>query len=420
MKKLFIALFVVILSFNVVTAFAQEETKVKKNNDYIVYSGRWMNNAAGMHSGWQATCKISFTGTLLKISGSGKVFVQIDNQEPVDFTLSDDTVVAQGLAEGEHTAIIMAQTYSDKMTIKGFTLDKDASVIPSKWVPTVECIGDSLSSGGFENDKGSPFLVKLGYPYFLGKKLGWNVYSVAQSGIPLCENERTGEGRAMSIMYDYWSMHSSDALNKDKAIEKHPDYIILKLGANDWYQYVSKEKWIQTNIDFITHLLEKHPNAVIFVVSPFTFTRVEDTKTAVEHFNSDKVVFVDPTNWGYQQYRISDNCHFGKEGNIFIADKFYDVIMNYVSTHATPTATATVAPTTAPTAKPTEQATAQATAQATDKPLQQSTPTATQQAQNQEGDFNALPFIAGGAAVCAAGGAAAVIIKKKKDKKDKE
>lgn len=416
MKKLLTLITVAVMLLGIIPAYAQGGTDVKYNNSNIVYSGRWYRKPGGMHSGWQSTCKITFTGTSLTVNGEGNVFVQIDDAEPVDFTLSDNIVVAEGLAQGEHTAIFMPQKYNDKMVFKGFFLDKDAKTVPSKWVPTVECIGDSLTSGGYQNDKGSPFLVKLGYPYHLGKKLGWNVYSIGQSGIPLCENERNGEGNSMSVKYDYWSLRAEDKVNKDKALEKHPDYIILKLGANDWYQYVSKEKWIQTNKDFITHLRQKHPGVVIFVISPFSFPRVEDTKAAVDYFNSEDVVFVDPTDWGYQQYRISDNCHFGEEGNVFIADKMYDIIMNYVSTHPTPIATATPQPT----AEPTQ--TTKPTQETTTEPTSENQLSATQIPENSENDKDGakeLSFIIGGAAtVAAAGGAVAVALKKKKDKKD--
>lgn len=357
MKKFLVLLLIIVMAFNITPVFAQGETKMKVNFDdvNIVYSGRWYKKTDGMYGGWQPSVKFKFTGTSLTINGVGSVFVKIDGQEPIDFTLSSATKIVEGLASGEHNVLIMPQKYTDAITIKGITIDAGAKIIPNVWVPTIECIGDSQTAGGYQNDVGSPFLVKLGYPYILEQKLGWNVYSVAQSGIPLTKIE--GKKAPMSEIYDYWSFREADKVNKNKALPTNPDYIICMLGSNDWPGEVTNDAWGQVCKTFISHICDKYPNAVVFVTVSFNCARRATVQSVVSSFNNDKVVFVDTTVWGFEKYRISDNCHFGEEGNDFIANKFYDAIMSYISTHPMPTATATPQPTeevtVTPTLKPT-------------------------------------------------------------------
>jgi len=213
---------------------------IDPSDSNIIYTGRWnLNDASQPRITWSgATVTIKFKGTRLNASLENEVGVDqfrivIDGEANTDvLTVSTGIktyILAEGLLDGEHTVVVMKETFYNQVAIiHGFY--SDGELLPSENRPVLRLafFGDSNMDGSSnyseknEGDSGSYFA----YPAMTSRMLDAEMHLQAVGGAKLDEN---GDNDVRSFIY------SPDYYNQDRNYRSgfEPHVIVVNAGAND-------------------------------------------------------------------------------------------------------------------------------------------------------------------------------------------
>jgi hypothetical protein len=190
------------------------------------------------------------------------------------------------------------------------------------------CIGDSLTRGAYYG-KGNPFSTTESYPYFLGRILGG--IHVANAG---------WSGSFASHYYlnalDNWTLTDYDSFiiwfgtnagltdTLDTDVDPYEDYNDFAETETGYYCRI------------ICKIREAVPDAFIVLAKVFTGPNSATTNVVFEKIAEKYgLLLVDNSDLGYTNHAELhcniNNPHFGKAGNLFIANRFAEQIGQYIA-----------------------------------------------------------------------------------------
>ena len=307
----------------------------------IYYSGRWNVSSTVASASFESYVQLKFTGTSIALipGASGKAYYELDGQIQ-QVVLASTTVIANNLAEGEHTLRIYSAAQQAFPTITGFVIDENASTLPYKPDMIIEFIGDSIMEGYFapadkvgteaNNSMLNSYGYKTGKLLMESKNAAFNI--VAFGGIGICRRAAADSGQDILTMperyfleREYIRSDASDTVAKDWDTSKYvPDYIVINLGTNDGSASITSEAFITAYTGFVRDLLDCYDGVEIFLMTPFNGTRRNDVITVVETLNSSQVKLIDSALWGVEGG--SDNLHPAPAGHDLATEKLYSAL----------------------------------------------------------------------------------------------
>ncbi|MBL7840625.1 MAG: hypothetical protein JNJ75_10825 [Cyclobacteriaceae bacterium] len=269
------------------------------DHPYIRYTGRIDSSDSKAPRFWTAGVYIEarFSGTFCEIEVRDEMLwgtshnyleVSIDGNEPVRIKLtgkSNRIMVAQNLAKGEHTILIMKATEAliGYLEFIGLHCDKLLPV-KSKRKRTMEFIGDSITSGmgnftrdvpcdsGVWYDQHSAW---YSYASVTARNLGADFHLTSESGIGLihsCCNKTI----LMPHVYDKVSL-SKDSLTWNFS-KFQPDVVTVCLGQNDGIQ--DSVAFTGVYVKFLKTLRGYYPKAkLICLTSPMADAKLQAVLT---------------------------------------------------------------------------------------------------------------------------------------------
>lgn len=200
-------------------------------------------------------------------------------------------------------------------------------------VENVLCIGDSLTAGAYYDGEWAGASVKQNYPYYLGRMCNCTVTNAGRSG---------------------WS--ASDWVNGMIDAYNYADYdtVFIWLGTNYGCASMPTDSEIEAFapvagvtastanqslylIHIIRTIQEANPDCLIFIGTVFATKTSVSTNNAVIEQIAEKygLQVVDMSDLNYKD-RIElhagiNNPHFGKAGNIFVANRLMNSIHSYIA-----------------------------------------------------------------------------------------
>ncbi len=219
--------------------FTQAET-IDPTNTNIQYSGRWnFDNPSEPTVSWQgSTILIKFDGTSISAdinAGTGieyfRVIVDgVANSDVLQMRKNRRTyLLADNLSPGEHTIILMKETfYTTKTTFYGFDITGNILSPPAKPSLRIEFLGDSNMDGTSnysEKDSGESGTY-YAYPAMVSRMLNAEMNLAAVGGATL---DQGGDNDVQSFIF------SEDYYNQDVNYRSgfEPHIIVVNAGAND-------------------------------------------------------------------------------------------------------------------------------------------------------------------------------------------
>ena len=200
-------------------------------------------------------------------------------------------------------------------------------------VENVLCIGDSLTAGAYYGEGWNGASIGQNYPYYLGRMLNCNVTNAGKSGWSASDWVRD-----FLSYYDY----------------KRYDSVIIWLGTNYGCSAMPTDEEIEAFIPdvnprasevnqslYLIHLIKTiqtaNPDCLIFIGNVFA------SKANIT--DNNQVISEIAAKYGLEMIDFSDlhyrdhielhagvgNPHFGKAGNIFVANRIANAINNYIS-----------------------------------------------------------------------------------------
>ena len=235
--------------------------------------------------------------------------------------------IVEGLPEGEHVLEIVKNNESWGVIhfIQLRVPDGELLALPAKKPYLIEFYGDSNPSGWSawnDKDRGgdSDSEGYFSYPGFTARSLDaeWVNFSVGGFGIT--------DGMGKRDLTDYYDKihvysNSPEKNNWDFAqnnLGKKPDVVVINLGANDYYNNVTKEEMKAAWHRFVSELLRPvYPEAHIVLANSYGWALGEPSdylEEVVEEFHAGgdmEVSFVKfPWLWGQEHAVISEHAGF--------------------------------------------------------------------------------------------------------------
>ena len=341
-------------------AIVYADGAVPYNDPNIRYMGRWNEGKKLFKAGFESNVSLKFTGTSLKIKGSGSVWVDIDRGDPKQYNLGSGTSIAKNLADGEHLVRIYASAQTTNPSIKGFVLDAGASTLPQKDTKVIEFVGDSIMEGYVNPADKDPVFGNNSSMISYGTKVGmrlnnelgydFNVIAFGGCGILNTGTDPLVMGERYFKICEKQSGDTAATKVEDWDTSRYtPDYIVLNLGTNDSSSYGTSDQFKTAYKVFLLKLKSTYPNVKLFVMTPFNGGRYTEIKQLVEELKQEDIILIDSAKWKIMGG--ADNLHPSPASHITAAEKLYDAIKDIVCVvEATPEPTAepTPAPTDAP------------------------------------------------------------------------
>jgi lysophospholipase L1-like esterase len=238
---------------------------------------------AAVRMGW------SGVGLLARFDGTGAT-VRMDDQSQyltvvvdgmVQPTLAtgggvQDYVLAAGLPPGEHTVELYRRTEGSFGPTVVHEVLLDGELLPPPPVTRrMEIIGDSITAGyGNEGVDPCSFSAQTENHYqtygaIAARTLGAELHTIAWSGKGMAYNYGDDVLEPMPELYDR-------ALATDGAgwsFEWQPDVVAINLGTNDFSTDDDPpgELFVGTYVEFLGHLRDVYPQALVLVLQPTLF-----------------------------------------------------------------------------------------------------------------------------------------------------
>jgi lysophospholipase L1-like esterase len=253
------------------------ERMIAPGDPRLHYGGRWdFRDGDGPRAAWPGSAVTArFRGTrigvFLRESNANRHEVFVDGARAATLVPGKGArwhCLAEGLAEGEHTVMLVKRTESffGVMQVLGWRLDEDAVLLPAaRPSRALEFVGDSITCGyGNEApDQTCKFSAETenaaaAYGFLAALDLDAEYTAVAWSGKCLWPRN--------SILDLYDRVLPQDATSVlDFAAVRHPDAVLINLGTNDFAGGVPEEEgWVGAYVAFVKRLRALHPQARIY------------------------------------------------------------------------------------------------------------------------------------------------------------
>jgi PKD repeat protein/lysophospholipase L1-like esterase len=224
-------------------AWLVQATIIEPSNPNIQYSGRWnFDNPAEPTVAWQgSTILVKFNGTSISADinpGTGTEYFRVI----VDGVANPDVlqmrrnrkiyVLADNLPAGEHTVVLMKETfYTTKTTFYGFDIAGTLLAPPAKPSLRIEFFGDSNMDGtsNYSEKNTGESGTYYAYPAMVSRMLEAEMNLEAVGGATLDNGGDGGDNDVQSFIY------SEDYYNQDPNYRSgfDPQVIVVNAGAND-------------------------------------------------------------------------------------------------------------------------------------------------------------------------------------------
>lgn len=228
-----------------------------------------------------------------------------------------------------NTALISERL--DRMQEEINTITTDSSDFYKYAFEKILCIGDSLTAGACYVNGHTGGSISLNYPYYLGKMLNCNVTNAGRSGYSASDWHKQYFALYDFSMYDgfvIWlgTNYGYNSMPTDAEISSFtPDYTETADVANQSLYL----------IDIIKSIQSKNPDAVIFLCNNFASKTNTATNNTVltEIAKKYSLPLVDMSDLGVSNHPELhggvNNPHFGKAGNIYIANRIANNFADY-------------------------------------------------------------------------------------------
>lgn len=273
------------------------QVTVDPDNPAIHYWGRvdFTNPKAPAFVYSGVTIRTKFTGTSLSAkiqdfavhgpTTTNYFYKIVDGGTPEKFEAlsgSNTYVIATGLTGGTHTVELIKLTEANvgKCAFLGFILESGGSLqaLTDEPACSIEFIGNSITCGygnevsipatgnpgtGFHSEKENNYTA---WGYVAARKLGMRYQAVCYSGRGLYRNNSGTTTGTLPDIYDRMYPDNASSIKWNHA-GNHPNYIVIDLGTNDFYQDpaspLSQTSFESAYVDFVKRLKGYHPNAKI-------------------------------------------------------------------------------------------------------------------------------------------------------------
>ena len=312
------------------------EDIVPASNSNIRYIGRWVKSSNNMTGYWQAGFELRFTGRNIGInvvSGSSALMYSIDggNWQKWYINAGAKTLNSSALADGEHTLKAYMSRQETQLTISGFSIDANASLLKVDKRKHIEFIGDSITEGYMGSD-GSNFNLTFGF--LAAESMGYDHSHIAYGGLALVpgySNKGINNGEpGMSECYFQTKQVVQPNNSQWKMDTYAPDAIVINMGTNDG---LAPNTLFQTTyISFLKKLRDTFPNTLIFAMVPFNNTHFVEIWNAVnerQSKNDFKVIFVNTFEWLTGNY-TTDGIHPSIASHEIAANKLKAVMQPWL------------------------------------------------------------------------------------------
>ena len=314
--------------------------EITMDDPNIRYLGRYESLDSGKKAQlfFESGIEIRFTGTTIGVDVSGgRLMYSIDDGPYEDIDINGRVILADQLSAGEHKLKLYNGYQNSRNILNGILLNSDAALLTPPTTKIIEFVGDSIVAGygGSYKDSG---LIRA-YSWKTAELLGLSYNVVAYSGIRLCSDGGSDElGMAERYFKTREYLQGESSPNWNTA-SYTPDYLVLSVTHND----KAEESTIaETYKAYLQNLRAAYPEAVIFVVSPFS-GKHRDTlhqMVAAVRETDTNVIFIDTEGWTTEA-DFYDGLHPTDEGSEKIAHKMAAEIANALNlTVKTPDLTA--------------------------------------------------------------------------------
>ena len=293
---------------------------VSMDDPNIRYLGRYetLNSGSSSKLFFESGIEVRFTGTTIGVDVTGgRLMYSIDDGPYEDIDINGRVILADDLAEGEHKLKLYNGYQNSRNVLNSILLDSDADLLTPPTTKIIEFVGDSIVAG-YGGNYGASGLIRA-YPWKTAELLGLSYNVVAYSGIRLCSDGGSDE-LGMAERYfktrEYLKGETSPDWNTANYI---PDYLVLSVTHND---NAAENTIAETYKAYIQKLRTAYPDAVIFVVSPFSGKHKDTLSQMVADIRvqDSNVIFIDTEGWT-SEADFYDGLHPTDEGSEKIAHK---------------------------------------------------------------------------------------------------
>lgn len=268
----------------------------------IRYLGRWDIEKGVANGYFESGLELVFTGTSIAVDFAAKsgYLYQIDGGEYTDLTSAKGVqILAQGLADGEHTLKLYSRFEGACPSIAGYRLDTGARLKEPEEKPAIEFIGDSITVGWIGRDFPRQNHFGSSYALLTGEELGWNATAVAFGGITLVPGTGSPDSSGMVERYRRLGEYSAgEAAEENWDVSRYiPDTVVINLGTND---SASESDFQVTYEQFLADLRGFYPQARLMAMIPFGGKYRDAIRKAVRarsDVGDTAVELVDTTGW---------------------------------------------------------------------------------------------------------------------------
>lgn len=236
------------------------------------------SDPAGARFAWSGSGIVArFSGTTVTAKVTGQQYTVVVDGEvmPKWIPTGGDDVLAEGLADGEHTVEIYRRTEANQGESTFIRLTTDGEILTPPAVPDrrIEIIGDSITCGyGNEGaDMNCPFSADtenhyLTYGSLAARALDAELSTVAWSGKGIVCNYGDGATSCedpLPTYYDRTLPNRSDSVWDFSSWQPHA--VVINLGTNDLStaEDPSEEQFVTAYVALLERIREVYPDALI-------------------------------------------------------------------------------------------------------------------------------------------------------------